>query len=180
MGLTSYDRNIYLERKFTRTIKAILGNYFISQDVVADRCEATDFQIFHVKPFRVAARLRRYEYFCVPQYRSEFTIRYSLPSGGKTELEKINEGLVDYMIYGFVNKEEKKIIQYFIGDLNIFREVSLDPFDVKPNNPHDSDLAIYKLSQFPEDFILKFYKRPQIPKQSRQESIWHSYKEFSR
>ena len=151
-----YDFDIQLELKFDRMIKAILGNVFIGKDAQMDRQQATDFLIYSVKPFKVAVRLRRYNYFL--KYSDEFTIRYSRPSGVDTEIHKIQKGLVNYVLYGFVNAEETKIIRWFIGDLNVFRNANPLPV-IKSNNPPDSSFAIYKLNQFPKNFIVKTWQR---------------------
>lgn len=153
----NFNTDSQIEYKFSKVIKGILGNYFINKDITQDLKQGTDFSVFTVTPFRVAVRLRRFDQYIKPGYKDEFTIRYSRPSGVKTEYQKINEGLVDYILYGFIDKEERKIIQYFIGDLRIFRTMKLKPLAIKPNNPHDSDLAIYKINQYPKTFILHFY-----------------------
>lgn len=151
-----YQKDLELEKKFCKVIKAILGNFFISSDVEADRLTGTDFAIFTVSPFRVGVRLRRWKYL---KYFDEFTIRWKRPSGVKTEIDKIKEGLVDYILYGFVNQEESKIIRYFIGDLKIFRQTNVSPVYIISNNPRDSDLAVYKINQFPASFVLHFWTR---------------------
>jgi len=92
------------------------------------------------------------------QYPNEFTIRWKRPSGVKTEIHKIKEGLVDYILYGFVDKEENKLIKYFIGDLDVFRECNVEPIAVKQNNPPDSLLGVFNLAQFPKEFVLKAYQ----------------------
>ena len=114
-----YSHDICLERKFSKQIKAILGCQFITQVVDHDLHNATDFETFIVKPFTVGARLRRMRYY---NFKDEFTLRWSRPSGVPTEIDKVRSGLVDYILYGFVNQEETKIIQYFIGDLALFRQ----------------------------------------------------------
>lgn len=150
-----YDNDIRLEMKFARQIKGILGMYFIRQDVEADTMEATDFLIFHIKPIKVAARLRTFAY--LERYPDEFTIRYSRPSGVPTEIHKIRQGLVDYLFYGFVNDTEDKIIKYFIGDLGIFRNQEPKPIVIKRNIDRSSELAAYSLKSLPKLFILKQY-----------------------
>jgi hypothetical protein len=138
-------------------IKAILGNYFFQKDVTQDLEQGTDFLIFIIKPIKVGVRLRRYPYLL--KYPKEFTIRYKRPSGVKTEYQKIKEGYVDYILYGFLNSDGSRIIQYFIGDLEVFRWVDPAPLFIKPNIPYDSDFAVYSLDQFPDNFIKKFYTR---------------------
>ena len=154
---TSFERDMNLERKFERQLKAILGNQFIGKEVVADLREGTDFAIFNIRPFRVGVRLRRYKYYNNLKYRKEFTIRYSRPSGVETEIDKIKKGLVGYILYGFVDQDEQRIIQYFIGDLEVFNRVSPDPYEIRENYSHDSKLAIYKIDQLTDDFVVKFW-----------------------
>ena len=68
------------------------------------------------------------------------------------------EGLVDFILYGFIDEPEKRIIEYFIGDLSVFRSFDPKPFSIKPNNPHDSDLAIFRLRDLPSEFVIKTYR----------------------
>lgn len=155
MGTKSYDIDSRLEYKFARIIKSILGNQFISKDIEADLHEGIDFLVFRLEPIRVACRLRRFNYL---KYANDFTIRWSRPSGVKTEYQKIMDGMVDYILYGFINEEETKIVSYFIGDLRVFRDLQIKPYIIRPNNPNDSELAIYRISDFPSDFIIKKYR----------------------
>lgn len=155
--MSGYKKDIRLERKFTPEIKQILGDVFITQDSVLDKEQATDFLIFTVNISKVAARLRTYKHYLKPDRRDEFTIRYTRPSGALTEIDKIRKGLVGYIFYGFVNEEEKRILQWFIGDFEIFRKNEPKPYAIYSNKPRDSDLAVYKLNQFPESFIIASY-----------------------
>lgn len=152
-----FARDLELEIKNMRMIKAILGNYFITKDIIADQKEATDFMTLTVNPFRVGVRLRRYNIYKVLEWRNQFTIRWWRPSGVKTEIHKIREGLVDYILYGFTDETEQKIIEWFLGDLKVFRDVDCEPIAIKPNNPRDSDFAIFDRSQFPANFICAYY-----------------------
>jgi hypothetical protein len=148
---TDFERDSGLEFKFADEIKEILGQVFVQRDIIADILGGTDFAIFNVTPFRVAARLRRYPYYV--NYSTQFTIRWSRPSGVKTEIDKIREGLVDYLFYGFVDWNEKAIIDWFLGDLRVFREQEPPPAAVKRNRSGDSDLAAFDLRQFPPIFV---------------------------
>jgi len=152
--MKSFDVDSRLEYKFAKTIKSILGNQFISKDIEADLNEGTDFLVFRLEPIRVACRLRRFQYL---KYKNDFTIRWSRPSGVNTEYQKIMEGLVDYILYGFIDVKEEKIISYFIGDLIVFRDSHIKPVSIKPNNPNDSMLAIFRIKDLPQSFIVKQY-----------------------
>lgn len=156
MKKIDFERDLQLEIKFSRQIKAILGNQFIIKDEIEDLENGTDFMLLRVNPFRVGVRLRRYKFYL--QYPDDFTIRWERPSGVPTEIHKIRQGKVDYILYGFVNGSEKKISKYFIGDLNVFRNTEATPI-IKPNNPLDSWLAIYNINQFPKEFLIKTYRK---------------------
>jgi len=151
----NFQTDIQLEKRFARTIKAVLGNQFICQDEVEDLENGTDFLMFKAEPFKIGARLRRYKFYEIPEYRNQFTIRCERPSGVQTEIHKIMDGKVDYIFYGFVNKPELRIIQYFIGNLKIFREINPTPIGIYFNKPFDSKLAVFDIKQFPNEFILK-------------------------
>lgn len=155
--MKGYEEDIRLERKFIGDIKIILAKQFIVQDKIADIKQGTDFLIFAIKPFRVAARLRTFYHFKIGDRKNEFTLRWERPSGIKTEIDKIREGLVQYLFYGFVDSDESNIIQYFIADLNVFIKNEPEPFAIYPNTPRDSDLAVYKIIQFPVNFIIASY-----------------------
>ena len=150
----NFNRDKELEQRFSRTIKAILGNQFISQNEIEDLQNGTDFLLLKAHQFRIGVRLRRYRHYLHKNRREDFTIRYKRPSGISTEYQKIQKGLVDYILYGFVDEQERRIIQYFIGALDVFRKTEASPI-IKPNKPLDSWLAIYRISQFPKEFIVK-------------------------
>lgn len=152
-----YETDIVLEQQFARTIKQILGLCFIGQSKYLDQKEATDFAVFQIDPIKVAVRLRRYNQYLIGNRKDEFTIRWSRPSGVKTEIHKIHDGLVDYILYGFVGPQNKKIIRYFIGDLRVFIET--DPHLLGPykNVPPDSELVACRLSDLPDMFFVHKY-----------------------
>jgi hypothetical protein len=149
---SDFERDSSLESGFADEIKAILGRVFVQRDITADILGGTDFAIFNVTPFRVAARLRRYPYYA--RYPTEFTIRWTRPSGAKTEIDKIREGLVDYLFYGFVDWSERTIVDWFLADLHIFRLQAPTPVAIKPNRNGDSELAAFDLEQFPSTFVV--------------------------
>ena len=152
-----FNKDASLEFKFIWMIKAFLGNYFITKDINADLNAGTDFLVLNLNNFRIAVRLRRYEYYL--KYPDDFTIRWERPSGVITEYAKIMTGLVDYIFYGFINQEETEIIKYFIGDLKIFRDKNLKPLEIKINDPYDSTFAVFNVNQFPQEFILDKYNQ---------------------
>ena len=152
----TYQKDRALEDKFSKTIKGILGNVFITKDIQMDLLHGTDFLTLTVNPFKVAVRLRRQD-GNFERYKKEFTIRWSRPSGIETEIHKIKKGLVDYIFYWFVGKEETRIIQYFVGDLRIFNQYEKQPTGIFLNKPPDSKLAVWRIDMFPNNFIKHFY-----------------------
>lgn len=151
----SYEDNIRHERRHAQTIAGILGKCFFRQDVYLDLHEATDFAIFRADPVRVAARLRTYTYMA--KYGSEFTIRWRLPSGVETEIDKIRRGAVAYIFYGFMSPDESRIVRYFVGDLARFRLAEPKPLCIRTNTPPDSELAVYRVGDMDDHFIVKSY-----------------------
>lgn len=138
-----YDRDIILENRFSRIIRAILGLQFFTQREWEDQNEGTDFAVFSSGPVRVAVRLRRNKFLL--SYPNDITVRWSRPSGIRTEIHKIREGLVNHMLYGFVSSDEGSLVMYSIISLNPFPE---SPISVHKNNPPDSELAVFKVNQF--------------------------------
>jgi len=156
----TFEKDYSIEERLDAKIKAILGQYFIEKDVEADLERGQDFAIYVVHPFKVAVRLRRFDYFSA--FHNEFTIRWARPFGTPTEIDKIRQGLVQYFLYGFVNEAETEIIQYLLADLTKFG--SPIPFKIFPNDPHDSDLAVFKINQFQKEFIIHSWCNPEYEK----------------
>jgi len=159
LNASTFCKDRILEDGFAQTVKNILAQQFISKVESDDLEKGRDFAIYRVQPFSVAVRLRRFSYF--QSFHDEFTIRWSRPLGTKTEIHKIREGTVDYLFYGFLSPEEKTIIQYFLADLKYFCNPT--PYKIFPNNPYDSELAIFKISQFPKSFIIRFWRDDKYP-----------------
>jgi len=143
-----------LELIFASKIKQILGEIFIQKNIKADLEQATDFAVFTIKPFKIGVRLRTYKYY--DRYPNQITIRWSRPSGAETEIDKIKKDLVQYIFYGFIDDNMEKIVQYIIVESEVFKDIK--PVEIRLNNPYDSKLAAYDLSQIPSFFIVKFWK----------------------
>lgn len=78
----------------------------------------TDFIEERISETRIACRIRRAKF---QNYLGEITIRSRLPSGVKTELAKIIDGYGDYMLYGYASPDEQRIVNWTLGDLDVFR-----------------------------------------------------------
>lgn len=110
-------------------------------------------------PARIACRIRDDSYRA--RYGHEFTLRSSLPSGGRTELSKVIEGWGDYFFYGFA--DENRLTQWFIGDLKAFRlwlaRTIADnggkmPGECRRNHDGSSAFRIFDKNAIP-NFVLK-------------------------
>ena len=147
-----------LAPKFLPLILSALALDVTRKDMNLDLHKGTDFTT--IPAIGLAIRLRRHEYYG-EKYKREFTIRWKRPSGKKTEYEKILEGDVRWFFYAFLNERENDFADWFIGDLNIFRQTIREhlllPHAIRANRPHDSDLAIYEKRSFPNEFIKAYY-----------------------
>lgn len=159
--------NLSLNRRwsdrFLPGIKQILGLHLISAaPVEEDVRRNTDLIVLKMAAVRIACRVRRYEYYY--EYKDQFTIRYKLPSGEKTELAKIIEGWGDYFFYAFADEKEERLISWRLCDLNVFRlwlaglllraESGSLPFEVKENKDGSSAFAVFAFSDLPDEFII--------------------------
>jgi hypothetical protein len=100
--------------------KKINKAYAFKYDRKEDMERNTDLLIYEYNSLRIALRVRNIEN-C--KWR-DITIR-SYNKGYKTELDKINEGFGDYMLYcwGLIDKNNQPIIKdYLLFDLDLFRQ----------------------------------------------------------
>jgi len=157
MNMAYSKKDASLEWKHWTTIQCILGRVFFIKDMEADLKQGTDMLIATSKPVRVGIRLRRNRYYQNSKWRWQFTIRFDRPSGEDTEWQKLWQGLYTHLFYGFLSPNEKKIIQYFIGDMDIFRHITPTYEGPYLNHPPDSRLVAFNCSDFPKEFYLKKY-----------------------
>ena len=86
-------------------------------DETADSNENTDLFFFEYRRLRIACRMR----FDLSSHTyNDITIRSKLASGNRTEIDKINDGHGDYMLYCWGDRESVK--EFVIVDLDEFRE----------------------------------------------------------
>jgi len=149
----NFRENIKLEKKTRIAILHELSEYFFKYDRHLDLCEATD---VYISPrTHTGMRIRRHKFFCNAEYRNQFTVRWKLPSGTRTEIDKIRDGYADWFFYGFLNEDENDIIQFVLINFDIFRYVT-DPkrkYYVQPefifdNVDGSSTLAAFGINQF--------------------------------
>lgn len=142
--------------KFIPQIKRILGEHLIAEgNWRQDAKEGSDLLIFECNPFRVACRVRRNRY--LDGYAEDFTIRCDR-ARGETEMAKIMSGWGDFIFYGFEGQSGDTVVNWFIGDLKVFRLAIWRKKDLltgskKSNGDGSSDFYAWKRGQFPPEFI---------------------------
>ncbi len=119
--MPTVSENISFGRRFLPTIKSILGPLaFEEAPMDMDLHEATDLLLLKARDMRVACRMRRVGYW--DKHPWQFTIRSKVPSGVKTELDKIIEGWGDWLFYGHQHHADATtIFKWLIIDLHNFR-----------------------------------------------------------
>ena len=135
-------------------IKACLGTCLLREgDFREDARENTDLRVLFLESVRIGVRIRRYPFY--EKYPDDFTIRYSVPSGAKTEIHKIMDGWGDLFFYCFSNEQENRLIKWTLADLNVFREWYTDGMGiVKPVPVSGCFMEAFGWSQFPDNLIV--------------------------
>jgi hypothetical protein len=148
--------------QYMTEIKRILGEHLIGvANVEEDALHNTDLITLRMDAMRIACRVRTKSYYHEKNYKNEFTLRCSRPSGNKTELEKVMEGWGDFFFYGF-GDEDGKLIAWTLGDLRVFREWFMEmkrrfnctKGTIKRNNDGSSDFAVFEWSDVPSNMIV--------------------------
>ncbi|MEM1156002.1 MAG: hypothetical protein AAGI44_17845 [Pseudomonadota bacterium] len=118
--MNCYSVNRSWSDRFLPEIKRIVGAHLLrAAPDPNDWHEATDLMMLDAKDIRIAARIRRPGY--AERYPNQITIRSHIPSGGRTELNKIVDGKGDWMFYGHANAWQTGIDRWWLIDLSAFR-----------------------------------------------------------
>ena len=159
---TTFQHNFGFQKNFYSDIKVILGTYLICEaPITEDTKHNTDFSVFNLQNVRVACRIRRKDKYA--KYGDEFTIRYKTFYGKETELDKIIMGWGDYLLYGFGDDVNRKIIAWKLGDLKVFRKEinqqlvrNSGKYDASymKNIGSDSEFLAFKWNKFPSVFVV--------------------------
>jgi hypothetical protein len=114
-----YKTNRQWSDLHTPRVREIVGPHLLAPaSLEVDTQEATDLIVLHARDMRIAARVRRPGFS--ERYRYQFTVRDRVPTGLKTEWDKITEGWADWMFYGHTDENED-IFLWWIIDLHHFR-----------------------------------------------------------
>jgi hypothetical protein len=145
-------------------IKSILGLYLIGEATKEDDQEkCTDLIVLKMEAVRIACRIRRHQYYLNREYRNQFTLRASRPSGMKTELAKIIEGWGDFFFYGFSQDDACSLAGYTLCDLKVFRtwhssylvrNHGILPGLSKNNSDNSSSFYVFNWNDLPANIIV--------------------------
>lgn len=152
-------------RKFHRVIRMILGlALFRDAPIEEDQERNTDLwslvspPMNGTKQLRAAIRIRRSWYYDQYDYRNEFTIRSTRPSGTATEFQKMLDGWAQIYFYGFANEQESGLRSYHVADMHWFTcwlkshwlETGEFPGKKQSNGDGSSEFRVYKWSDVPK------------------------------
>ena len=142
--------------------REILGRYLVAVPPdIEDQQHNTDLIVMVSGKNRIACRTRRNKYLA--EYSKEFTIRAMTKTGQRTEINKVLEdGWGDLLFYGFADEPGLKLVQWFIGDLDVFRSAIRDFQTKNPGfmpgwfkqNDDGTGLWAFPLRLMPPEFIL--------------------------
>lgn len=159
----SFDSDFSFSRRYLRHMKGIVGANLIGEaPEEEDRHRNTDLIVLRLETIRVACRARQHHYLA--DYRDEFTIRQSRPSGVDSELLKIMKGWGDYLLYGFAADTGDRLCAWMLGDLRVFREWYYrymkdhngdEPGERRVNGDGSSAFRAFKIVDLPTSFIVE-------------------------
>lgn len=160
--MTTWQHDKRWADRFVSEIKRILGEHLIADaSVEDDQHRATDLIVMSKGKLRIGCRVRRFKYH--RDFRDQFTLRLGRPSRIETELQKILAGWGDYLFYGFGNEAEDGLLDWFIGDLGVFREWLQKErrehqgrvrCKIERNADGSSSFVVFQLADLPEEFIV--------------------------
>lgn len=158
--MNAYSPNRAWSDAFLPYVKGILADHLltIAPDPI-DWFEATDLLVTEGTPRRIAVRIRRPGY--AETYPYDFTIRCKLPSGNRTELDKIVDGHGDLLFYGHACNSGPGLARWWLFDLRDFRAALIRHaangyplrFGEKAN-PDGTRFKWFDVRSFPEDLVV--------------------------
>lgn len=121
--MSEYDEDRSWSDRYLPLAREIVGKRaLIVTDFEADTRRAADLAILSTRGLSVGVRMRRPGF--IDRYPFEFTIRSERTTGTQTELDKICNGLCDWMFYGHAGEDiegRPHIARWMIIDLASWR-----------------------------------------------------------
>jgi hypothetical protein len=163
----SFEEDFDWQRQFAPEIKRILGSALIvAATPEEDLKHNTDFMVLELASVRVACRVRTNWYLHQRDWRNQFTIRSTRPSGVETELVKVLSGWGDFIFYGFADQDNTALAAWVLGNLKAFRSWHASqlwrglPAGIEcSNGDKSSKFRAYRIADMPADFVVdrKFF-----------------------
>lgn len=168
-----FDANFAWQKKYEPCVRYTVGPLLLKPaPMELDLKEATDMMVFVARDMRIACRIRRAKY--LKPYGWQFTIRSRMPSGHKTELQKLTEGWGDWMFYGFAADDNVPMLaRWFVIDLHHWRAHMIRNTQRKNGGPlvitekqngDGSCLTAFDIRSFPDDPPLLVTASEAVPK----------------
>lgn len=114
----SYTEDRVWSDTFLDQVKEIIGRHVVHISSFEEDTKL-GFDLIIKGEKKIAVRLRRFGFY--NKYPNDITIRKSRPSGAPTELQKIMDGDVDWMLYGHLSASNIFIEHYYLINLDHFR-----------------------------------------------------------
>lgn len=116
----TFTSNYMMSQQYMPEVRRIVGPFLLQtatweQDVK----EASDLVVMQSGAHRIAVRVRNAKFS--DSYPHEFTIRSGTVSGNKTELQKIEDGMGDWLFYGYAHATRNEFVRWMIINLDSFR-----------------------------------------------------------
>lgn len=161
--MTLYDIDRRWSDRFIPEIQQKVGPMLlVASPFEIDAKEASDLIVLKARDMRIAARVRRPGY--AEKYRYQFTVRSRRNNGAKTEMRKLIEGFADWMFYGHSDAEEKRLAEWMLIDLNVWRSHLLERSyssgwnclvaDEKPNKDKETKFMAFDVRNFPSEMLI--------------------------
>lgn len=161
--MSQFKENFDFQVPYLPAVKTAIAAHLISEaPIEEDMKRNTDLMVLKMDQLRISVRIRRHEYLYKLNYRNEFTIRKSVPSGVETELGKVISGWGTHIFYGFAGKQNYELAAWMLGDLNLFRgwlfkatckNRGILPGQDVPNGDGTRGQA-FTIADLPDDFVI--------------------------
>jgi hypothetical protein len=86
-------------------------------------------------------------------YAHQFTMRCCARNGGPTEIHKVIDGFMDYMVYGFADPTGPTLVRWSIFDMAVFRAADRHLADRRENGDGTA-FNVYNVADFPDGFVV--------------------------
>lgn len=156
--MSGYGNDRAWSDQFIPAIKQVVGPLLLAEAPIdVDRTQATDLIVMNARNVMIAARVRRPGF--ADRYPNEFTIRHSRANGVQTELNKIQRGFGDWMVYAHADNGVG-LARWMVIDLAAFRyHFALEGWTggrtvrwgVRSNHDGATAFAWFDVTSFPAD-----------------------------